>query len=400
MAMEQQGGQETKARIWAKIGRAASSLLPNRRDKKVRQAHKPEQLEEEHAQNNNERRFPDPNKYYQELTERERISPDLNKIIHVHRFTDKPEDKKDLQRLVGAGLSENAVRKGEISRKDLLTAGFVFHNRIGAGEKPILSQTVIVNGQEVNLTTRRFLTKAELSAVMEQQMHAQPDSPLPGTPEMEDLRKDMLGFLINGIELATHEREMAMNVAQTVLRELLANGVITQEQLSKYLGPEQYFVGKTGLKEEYGRKIIYDGFLSECVVGLDLVRFRGIPITAMFIRFDKLRGAPSPFLDSGFHFDSNWDLTLNTHDAEQTRRVNMVVWHLMSRGIGEAGSSINGSHDQTYMTGAEYMRNIYSKRVEDASLGKITDEDKKMIALRMRVRVARDTVSKEELEMH
>lgn len=399
MSMEQQGGQETppknpRQKILTKIRHAAEKFLSSKLgNKAIRE--ESGQPQKEHAQNNKELHFPDSNKYYQELTERELIPPDPNEIIHVHGFTNTPEDQKDLQKLVEAGLSEEAVRKGEIPRGDLLSAGFVFNNRIGAGEKPILSGIVTVDGQEVDLTTHRFLTQTEINAVMEQQRKAQPDFPHPDTSEMEDLRRDILGFLIKGTELVTHEGETEINVALAVLRNLLDKGTITQGQLSQYVEKERSGWTKLGYSEDDADKTTLGFLFQAAVAGLDLVRLRRIPITASLMRFGKLRDIPSPFLDSGFRFDDNWDLTLNTNNGKNTKRINMVVWHLMSRGFGEMGGSINGSHDQTYMTGPEYMQDIYSKRADEKeSLGEITDEDKKTIALRMQYRIAPDTVKK------
>jgi hypothetical protein len=74
----------------------------------------------------------------------------------------------------------------------------------------------------------------------------------------------------------------------------------------------------------------------------------GFPAEIVVGRQAKLTGFPSPFIDSGYHFEDYPDITLCSDDYTKTRRLNMVVAQLLSRGLCKIGDSSNGSHDQAY----------------------------------------------------
>lgn len=76
---------------------------------------------------------------------------------------------------------------------------------------------------------------------------------------------------------------------------------------------------------------------------------------------------PSPFLNSGYHFRSNLDVTLYPYNPANTRRINGVTVHLLSRGVDEIGGSMNTSHDQTYITASEYTEEVYKKETRTDS---------------------------------
>jgi hypothetical protein len=112
--------------------------------------------------------------------------------------------------------------------------------------------------------------------------------------------------------------------------------------------------------------------MDSCIQGIDVLTIRGVPFSLYPTRFNILRGEFSPFLDSGFQFGNNLDITLHPNDHEKTLRLNMVTVHLLSRGLSETGESQNGSHDQTYMTPSEFDKVLSGENsdmaLEDNSL--------------------------------
>jgi hypothetical protein len=99
---------------------------------------------------------------------------------------------------------------------------------------------------------------------------------------------------------------------------------------------------------------------------------RGIKVTQIPQRRQKLMGSPSPFLDSGFHFSDNPDVGIET--TEGVRRANMVTLHLLSRGLSEIGGSVNGSYDQHYITPEEYMQEVFPRDLAQREIVHQDDE--------------------------
>lgn len=272
---------------------------------------------------------------YEELLRQENEPADPSEMIAVPvRF-----GSTEAAMLQASGVGQEVIESGKIARSDLMKAGFVFINTIGGGEKPLLS-TVIEgedNGQPVNTGQRLLLTQAELDAVRA----LQPDST---TEENEMARLLMLGFMhqARGAYSERLERE------RSILRAAQNKIVVDNEDGAQLVGGYFSDLLKSG-------DDAFNWAAKEWLAGLDTASVGAIPVDMYASRQAAIHGAPSPFLDSGYHFSENIDITLYPNDYNRTLRLNAVVVHLLSRGLNQMGSSMNGSHDQTYVTSNEFM---------------------------------------------
>jgi len=306
---------------------------------------------------------------YESLRERELAKADRNEVIHIIGLK---KNSPEFSRLQTSGVDPVALEEGRVTRGELLDAGYVFLNRLGAGEKPILN-AVIPYGkpeeeQTLDVGTKVLLDQNEFNAVKQlQQQH--PEEYGTNGIEIEELRIDMLAFLGE----ATKEVGNASNKARDAFRAAQRK-ILDDPKYSQDIDTLKNFFGELSKDtQSAGRLLSY--MMDECLAGINLTFVRGMPVDVSPQRLGKLSNAPSPFLDSGFHFDVNYDITLNTHDTTKTRRLNMPVIHLLSRGLNEMGESLNNSHDQQYITSGQYAREIYPYKPSSENLTTQTPEE-------------------------
>lgn len=77
-------------------------------------------------------------------------------------------------------------------------------------------------------------------------------------------------------------------------------------------------------------------------------------------------------------------MTLYPDNPSQTRRLNSVVVHLLSRGVNQMGASLNGSHDQTYITSAEFDELLPALQAD--STDQYNPEASRIVTMRLLVR--------------
>jgi hypothetical protein len=325
---------------------------------------------------------------YNDIKTAEAAKPNPEEIIRLHPIRQGENPEYDI--LLSHGVTEEEINSGLIARQKLLDAGFVFHNKIGGGEKPLLNAEI--NG--VDYGKRTLLTQDELDTVIAFQ------AKYPGTfglqgHSLEDVRKDMLLFL----HTATDPRQIGMKHRSSVFYKATEGRRDARKQFTG--SPDDWRVVDAYLKDWYAlieatfeslspsEKLAFDNnfnlFKSEKEKGFmeahcsDIYPWpepdpnanflaphtsRGFRVGKSEVRRGKLQGSPSPFLDSGFHFEENQDLTLFFPD-KSARRLNTAVFHLASRGLSEMGRSNNGSFDQQYFTLGEYVENLYPKTLAE-----------------------------------
>jgi len=320
---------------------------------------------------------------YEELNKHEARPADKSELI---RIVGMNQDQPEFSRLESLGIDSSTLETGRVTRGALLDAGYVFLNRIGGGEKPLINAQVpmdVEGGTDiVDMSNKILLTQSELDAVIQYQQ-GQHGAYATESSDIDLIRKDMLLFLQQAIVEQNSLRQNSSAVFRAAQRRILDNPKYTdkdREALRQFL-EEQY--------QEYQKKGNSNlGYImQECIAGIDLARVRGSPFEIFATRLSALKGVPSPFLDSGFHFDINYDVTLYPHDPAQTRRLNMAVVHLLSRGLNEMGESANRSHDQRYITAGEYEKGVYQK---SETTEPVSDEDLDKIASRLLFRAKKE----------
>ncbi len=292
------------------------------------------------------------NSHYQSLQERESDPLDRDEVVHLMGLS---QQMSEYRHLLNCGVNAVALERRQVTRGELMDAGYVFLNRIGGGEKPLLNAVIPMGVQSFDIGARVLLTQEELDAVIAHQ-RANPEEYGTEGVEAEELRQDMLSFLREAeVEWAQFKRKY--QAAFSAALELISEDPeysADEQMVADYL--EQAYMKDGASKANIGYLI------QECVQGLNLAVIRGIPIGVMPTRRAALNGVGSPFLDSGFHFDVNHDVTLHPEDPTKTRRLNMAVIHLLSRGLNEMGASSNDSHDQHYISSGEYARDVFPFR--------------------------------------
>lgn len=287
---------------------------------------------------------------YEKLLEQEAMPADPDEVIHLGTLeADSPERAQ----LLRAGIPSSAIDDGNVSRKELIDAGFAFLNKIGGGEKALIATTVkMSDGSAADTRQRTLLTTAELDAIKQSQGPSDPTA-------NEHTRIMMIDFLQASKEVASMETEIKKVLFKEAQRRVLDSG---NEENIALLGKFFQSIAKSG--DNYRIGFVID----HCAANLGITRIGGIPISVFSSRSGILRGEPSPFLDSGYHFDVNDDVTIYPEDPTKTRRLNSVVVHLLSRGIHEEGASTNGSHDQTYITDKEFLKLVETFDESDVDL--------------------------------
>lgn len=96
---------------------------------------------------------------YVELTELEKRMPDMDEVIAV-RLTPMSPEWEGLKKV---GVQLSPLGAVEITRGQLLEAGFIFLNVIGGGEKPLISSTIDIGGTRHDFSQRVLLTRQSLT---------------------------------------------------------------------------------------------------------------------------------------------------------------------------------------------------------------------------------------------
>lgn len=276
---------------------------------------------------------------YRDVVEREATQPDNAEPIHIKGINPVHPEYETLRE---AGVDEADLESERIARGRLLQAGFVFLNTLGGGEKPVIATTLPASktGPEVDFARRRLLTASELDRIRTHQQALRATQGVTG--DLEEIRKEMLGFQIRAAAAYDGEHDKRSTLFREAQRHLYENGAEADRTAFLYFLADQTTPSKLGF------------IMDQCFVGVDMSFVGNVPVTLTASRLAALNGSPSPFIDSGFHFGMNLDITLYPNDQSRTRRLNAANIHLLSRGIDEMGKSSNGSHDQTYLTAAEY----------------------------------------------
>jgi hypothetical protein len=279
---------------------------------------------------------------YENLLEQEAAPADLNEIIPLGTVE---VGSLECEQLLQAGISQSTIEAGNVTRKELLNAGFAFLNKIGGGEKSLISTIIkMEDGSTVDTGRRVLLTGSELDVVQ----HSQGSFNMANN---EQVRLTMINFLQASKEVMGFKPEIKNAIFKEAQNRIFDSG--NEESLALIGGLFQSII-----ESGDNRKLAF--MIDYCVANLSITKVGGIPIDMYASRSSILQGAPSPFLDSGYHFDTNDDVTIYPDDPTKTRRLNSVVVHLLSRGLNEEGASINDSHDQTYITSKEFTELINS----------------------------------------
>lgn len=328
------------------------------------------------------------NQLYEGLKQLEAKPPDRDELIRIVGLN---PSQPEFSHLENTGVESSTLEARRIARGTLLDAGYVFLNRIGGGEKPLIRAQVPVAVEEsveiIDMGKKVLLTQAELDAVIQYQK-SHPGVYTTESADIDLIREDMLLFLQQAIGEQNNLEQNANAVFRAAQGRILNDPKYTDEdrKVLKQFFTQQY--------EKYQKKGSSNlGYImQECMAGIDVAKVRGLPFEIFAKRLTALQNSPSPFLDSGFHFDTNFDVTLYPHDPTQTRRLNMAVIHLLSRGLNEMGESANESHDQRYVTAGEYEKQVYQKEMVQAT---VSDKDLDLIAGRLLFRARKSNLQTE-----
>ncbi len=246
--------------------------------------------------------------------------------------------------------------------------------------------------QLLDIGSRVLLNQEEFDAVINYQQQRAEEFGTNGI-EAEELRRDMMMFLEESIKEIVEKRKKSLVIFRAAQRKILDDPKFSQD-----VATLKIFFTELLKDQQTGGSVL--GFMmDECLAGIDLIFVRGIPVDVVPQRLGKLSSVPSPFLDSGFHFAVNYDVTLYPNDKEKTRRLNMPVVHLLSRGLNEMGGSLNDSHDQQYITSGQYTQEIFPKKSTSDNLSvqsPVSEETLDLVADRLlhRARVYLGTLNK------
>ncbi len=294
---------------------------------------------------------------YSDLLKNESEQGSNDDIIVVGQIT---PSSYEYDSLIESGVSPEEMKASKITRGKLLDAGFIFNNHIGGGEKAIISE---LNGQPLR---RSLLTADEIQTIQATQEMARCKASV--TKELlPEIREGMVYFLVGAAAL-----HATTNQRKSVLFRGAQSHVIEHGSGNEIEATQTLFSNILSLHttDKIDATIRLNFLMERCLANIDTDFVGKIPVTMPPSRRESLRGASSPFLDSGFRFGVNYDVTMFNNDPPRTRRLNMVNIHLLSRGIDETGASTNGSHDQTYITAVEfqkYAKDIATDATMDAS---------------------------------
>lgn len=332
---------------------------------------------------------------YTSFKEAEETPADPNEKIRFG-FPLHPQEKDVLTK---AG---SEMKDGVITRKQLLDAGFIFINRIGGGEKPLINAQI----EGIDFGERTLISITELELIERYQKSHPELYQLPSGIDIDDVRHDMFSLLM--VSQAQPPFPTYQNAAQFVpyaglhnIPDKVGNHFVSMrnpeaaeivKNYSNYLYEEYKKVHPEVSNWHLIRQVFKMDFIKNACSDFLYIppnfdslnpKVRGMRAKVLGVRLEKIRGTPSPFLDSGFSFGRNPDVFLYIPQSHPLR-INAVVLHLLSRGISEMGNSRNNSDDQHYTTLGEYFDEIFPQNEqtrknlwesEERAISQIEDRD-------------------------
>lgn len=381
---------------------------------------------------------------YKTLKARENSAPNPEEVITLLGVK-KAEvglepGQPEYEVLLANGVDKESLIRGKVKRSDLLAAGYVFRNKMGTGEKSLISDVFEDPenpGVELDFSNRVLLTQEELRKVYTYQL-AHPDIYGLHSENIDEVRKDMLSFLYDATyvpetrsekfffqeALPTDESRSAGFIGKNErdfsafnrfwndrsdsdikakmqsdwsesLDSIINNNdrdwkAITcywNDQITAYKQAypntqENDAVILDKLQQGFAEIFCGDIYTYPKINPYERERRRHMVRTMNSqIRKGKLSGIPSPFLESGFVFTDNPDIEVFLHHPSgknSSRRLNMVNIHLLGGHPDFQGlNEMGGSRDQVYMPAGEYLDEFF---IHDRSLRE-ADHDAKSSTL-------------------
>lgn len=328
---------------------------------------------------------------YEFYKSEEAKSADPEELIKVG---DISPDNPEYQLLTQKGVSPEEITSGRIQRRKLLSAGFIFNNVLGNGEKPIIMATI----DDIDFGKRKLITKEELEKIRQYQLQ---NLISPNLQDIDKLRRDMLSFIqgspdprplsyrspVNVYRLAMHgitnaDHIFRERITDSKLRTLYQQLITRQKEIwekrwrEKSPNPERFNVFYA--QKDFMEEKFHDLFPWKEEEKWE-TQARGHKTQIVESRYNSLKDSPSPFLDSGFHFPSSPDITINTNQG--VMRINMAVFHLASRGISEMGNGNGKSFDQHYMAINEFAHILFKTNPAERSKTQETEATRLNLSL-------------------
>lgn len=307
------------------------------------------------------------------------------------------ETDPEFQKLLQAGLTREEITERQIPRGLLQQAGFAFNNYPFLGiEKPLINS--VVNG--VNYGQRKLLTGEELETIKKYQRE---NPELYGGDKIssDDFRQTMLSFLLtaeNILPMHVDGKSNFLNLCITYIdrpyKTIKGEQEYKKDKFGQKINPlykqlvrmycEQQIGNSPSLRKRFIETKLKKVMPWDETNSLDRfnINARGHKMMLIETRRSKVVGAPSPFLDSGFHLPQmfgNPDYTIVGSDGRQFR-VNMLVLHLASRGLSEMGEGTTGDGEQDYSIG-NYVRDLEPKNAHQTQEMLAKENDKFQIKL-------------------
>lgn len=283
--------------------------------------------------------------------------------------------------LTNSGVTQEELNGHSVTREKLLKAGFIFNNcPLFPIEKPLINVTI----DGVNYGKRKLLTNTELDRIRSYQ-RSQPE--LYGGEEIssDEFRLDMMSFLLSANTEIPIEAKNKVNFVNIALN-YMDSGYVGLSHKDRYENNKterraaKYYKQLVG---EFMHSILppdEDNFMRQVEYinnnFADILpwEFDGRGSSTFFDteardhkmsfnkdRFTKLSNSVSPFLDCGFKFSDLGNPDYEVIESNGKRfRVNMMVLHLLSRGISEMGEGVDGKGEQDYCVG-NYERELFVK---------------------------------------
>ena len=311
-----------------------------------------------------------------------RKRPDPDDIIGLG-YKDSSEE---LEALVKRGVASHKGHAVAGRRGDLLEEGLAFKNTIGGNEKPLIKGTI----GGIDFGARILLSKEEIELALKYQQTLRPQL---CPEEWSAVHIDMLQFLFSSTYLneSPFIPSSMVGVVHHFINEphhFLAydNPTLTSIRCNpkdlmegyyrllwyQYEQEDQKRFKDTGLR--YDKKFQFHDFVVRKLfendprlylpfIGVDFKHPRKIEFDYWDIREGKVYGEPDPFLDSGFIFGFNPDVTILLNGA--MRRLNSVSLVLALHGLDEVGNGLPYSCDQDYLTMGEFASSFYPKTIKE-----------------------------------
>lgn len=343
---------------------------------------------------------PEIHQIYLRLRAEESQSPDSTEVISTASIH---ETDPEYARLISAGVTPDQISTKRISRAQLLQAGYVFNNYpLSFMEKPLLNSVV----GDTDFGQRKLLTAEELQTVLQFQRQ----NPLRyGSSDIstDNFREAYLSALLSAKNPIPRWMEAKVVLFRHCLHSIDQSYSTDPRQveidsLYKQLAQLQW-------DNEYESSQVTGTSFSDIQLNFmetkaklaapwdEPDRSASFPLLnrhhAMRMydtRFAKLDYLPSPFLDSGFLFLpqidvgdqivglGNPDLTVISSDRKRLFRLNMLSFHLLSRGLSEMGDNSSGNGEQDYSVG-HYLSELAPKSSTES--GQLLEQEQRKFNL-------------------